>query len=266
LRIRERQADGTTTTVATMSISRPNDLTLIYMEGEIDADGVSARMRWWKGAESVPAWQLSGSLTQPIPGTSYPGISFYASSSGSSYVDVYDFEHADFNEGSTPTYALTTSVVGSGTVTRTPDAGVYDESTVVTAEAVPAAGWSFTGWSGDLTGTTNPNTVTMDAAKTVTATFTEDSAVPPGNLAGSQSPAVTLTWDDDGGPYTVRRDTVIIASAVTAATYIDTAVTVGTYAYTVEGVGAESAPVSVTVAEGGVPPRRVLWNGVWIPT
>jgi uncharacterized repeat protein (TIGR02543 family) len=69
-------------------------------------------------------------------------------------------------------YTLTTSVVGSGTVTRNPDRATYASGTLVTLTAVPTAGWTFTGWSGDLSGTTNPTTITMNGNKTVTATFT----------------------------------------------------------------------------------------------
>jgi uncharacterized repeat protein (TIGR02543 family) len=43
--------------------------------------------------------------------------------------------------------------------------------TVVTLTASPAAGYVFTGWSGALSGTKNPSTVTMDADKKVTASF-----------------------------------------------------------------------------------------------
>ena len=42
----------------------------------------------------------------------------------------------------------------------------------MTLTATPAAGWTFAGWSGDLTGSTNPQTITIDANKVVTATFT----------------------------------------------------------------------------------------------
>jgi len=43
----------------------------------------------------------------------------------------------------------------------------------VTVTAVPAAGWQFDGWSGDLSGTANPTTITMNANKSVTANFSE---------------------------------------------------------------------------------------------
>jgi pectate lyase len=73
--------------------------------------------------------------------------------------------------GSGP-FTLTTNVVGSGTVTRNPNAASYAAGTVVTLTATPAAGSVFSGWSGDLSGGANPNTITMNANHTVTATFT----------------------------------------------------------------------------------------------
>ena len=69
---------------------------------------------------------------------------------------------------------------GSGTVTSSP-AGIscpgtcganFNQGSQVTLTATPNAGSTFTGWTGDCTGTTNPCQVTVDAAKNVTATFT----------------------------------------------------------------------------------------------
>ncbi len=72
-------------------------------------------------------------------------------------------------------FALTTSIApaASGSValdTEMPAEG-YEEGTVVTATAVPADGWMFSGWSGDVTGNQNPTTVTMDAHKNIVANF-----------------------------------------------------------------------------------------------
>jgi uncharacterized repeat protein (TIGR02543 family) len=69
------------------------------------------------------------------------------------------------------TYTLTTSVVGNGSITRD-NPGPYHYGDVVQLTAVPDPGWSFSGWSGDLGGSLNPAIITIDANKTVTATFT----------------------------------------------------------------------------------------------
>ena len=72
---------------------------------------------------------------------------------------------------------LTVTKTGSGTVTG-PGIGCgsdctesYVQGTVVVLSATPASGYAFTGWSGACTGT-DVCTVTMDAAKSVKATFT----------------------------------------------------------------------------------------------
>jgi hypothetical protein len=70
---------------------------------------------------------------------------------------------------------------GSGTVTSNP-AGIncgttcsatYDEGTLVTLSASPDSNSTFTGWSGAGCSGTGTCQVTMDAAKSVTATFTK---------------------------------------------------------------------------------------------
>ena len=69
------------------------------------------------------------------------------------------------------TYTLTVNVSGSGSVARNPGQISYAHGTSVQLMATPATGWHFVGWSGDLAGSTNPATITMDASKTVTATY-----------------------------------------------------------------------------------------------
>ncbi len=68
-------------------------------------------------------------------------------------------------------YILTASTNGSGNVSLNPAGGTYAAGTVVTVTANPAPGWQFSGWSGDLIGSTNPTTITMNSNKSITATF-----------------------------------------------------------------------------------------------
>jgi len=52
--------------------------------------------------------------------------------------------------------------------------GSYEEGSTVQLTAMSIAGWTFSNWEGDLSGTANPQTITMDSDKTVTAVFDED--------------------------------------------------------------------------------------------
>jgi hypothetical protein len=65
----------------------------------------------------------------------------------------------------------TTTVGGGGTISLDPPGGTYPLGTPVTVTATPNPGVRFGGWSGDLTGTANPQVLTVDADKSVTATF-----------------------------------------------------------------------------------------------
>jgi len=60
---------------------------------------------------------------------------------------------------------------GGGNVTRVPDETNYACGTSVAVAATANPGYTFAGWSGDLSGTTTPGILTMDGPKTVTATF-----------------------------------------------------------------------------------------------
>lgn len=73
--------------------------------------------------------------------------------------------------GSLATHSLTVNTAGSGEVELNSPGGIYNAGTVVTLTAKPATGFQFSGWSGDLSGVTNPATITMNADKTVAATF-----------------------------------------------------------------------------------------------
>lgn len=75
------------------------------------------------------------------------------------------------NFSAAPTYQLTTSINGIGSVTLSPSGGNYAENTVVTVTANTVLGSIFTGWSGHLNGTNAVQTITMTGNKNVTAAF-----------------------------------------------------------------------------------------------
>ncbi len=70
-------------------------------------------------------------------------------------------------------YTLTTQVTGQGTVY--PSGGSYVSGSIVQLRAIPSAGWSFDHWAGDITGTNNPKTITMNANITAVAVFVSSS-------------------------------------------------------------------------------------------
>lgn len=111
------------------------------------------------------------------------------------------------------TRALQVALVGSGSVTKSPDKATYACGEEVDLTAVPASGWKFEGWTGDLSGTDPQTSLIMDASKLVTATFVPDlkyiltlnkvgngtvAADPPGP-AYSQDTQVQLTATADLG-------------------------------------------------------------------
>lgn len=82
---------------------------------------------------------------------------------------------------------------GSGSVSSEPDATNFVAGTVVMLTANSKAGSFFAGWSGAVTGNSNPAPLLIDADKTVTSTFT---SAPTDNVNVKQSGASwTVTHD-----------------------------------------------------------------------
>jgi len=60
---------------------------------------------------------------------------------------------------------------GSVTTNPNPTNGTFDHGSMIELTATPSSGYQFDRWSGDVSGTSNPINITMDADKNVTATF-----------------------------------------------------------------------------------------------
>jgi uncharacterized repeat protein (TIGR02543 family) len=72
-------------------------------------------------------------------------------------------------------YTLTITSA-QGNVTKTPDKATYSYGEIVQLQATADHDWLFVNWTGDVTGATNPISVTMNGDKTITANFTRSGA------------------------------------------------------------------------------------------
>lgn len=69
------------------------------------------------------------------------------------------------------TSALTVFTRGGGRVMQPADDGIYGAGTTVELTAIPLPGWTFSGWSGALTGAEPSRSLLMNSNKVVTARF-----------------------------------------------------------------------------------------------
>jgi hypothetical protein len=95
----------------------------------------------------------------------------------------------------TTQYLLSTAVSpsGGGTIAASPSStdGYYTAGTSVQLTASAGTGYQFSAWSGALSGTTNPQTLSMSAARSVTATF----AAPSGITIATNPAGLAITVD-----------------------------------------------------------------------
>lgn len=116
-----------------------------------------------------------GSIVQltPTPNLGYSFVSWTGDAFGTSNPLSVTM---DANKTITATFELNTYTLNvsalNGSVVKTPSQATYNHGSSVQLEATPATGFTFTSWSGDATGTTNPLTVNMTSNKNITANFT----------------------------------------------------------------------------------------------
>jgi hypothetical protein len=133
-------------------------------------------------------WSDSGQQTHTIT----------ASSSGATYTASF-----------TAQYLLSVSALPSteGVVTENPISsdlsGYYSIGTSVSLGASPNDGYAFSSWGGDLSGSANPQSVSITAPMAVTANFVAGLAAPAGpvpvNLAAGVSLGTGLSWSASTG-------------------------------------------------------------------
>ncbi len=152
---------------------------------------------------------LSTVTLTAVPDSGYIFVGWSGDLSGSGLTDSLVMTQ-DYNVTATfqARFALATTTVGNGSVVLLPAGGVYDSSVVVTLTATPGAGYAFAGWSGDLSGSANPDSVTMDSDKNVTALFVPQYSVMLDTIGGGG-----LTLSPSGGIYDSSTTVVVTATA-----------------------------------------------------
>jgi hypothetical protein len=172
------------------------------------------------------------------------------------------------------TLSVSKSGTGSGTVTSDP-AGIncgstcgadFPGGTSVTLTATPGTGATFTGWSGGGCSGTGTCTVTMDAAKSVEATFTLNSYLLSVAKAGSadgtvsSSPGGISCGGDCSESYAHGTSVTLTATPAAGATFKEWrgACTGATCSLTVTGVTTVTAVFSKVFTDATLTPRTTL--------
>jgi uncharacterized repeat protein (TIGR02543 family) len=114
-------------------------------------------------------------ILTPLPNTGYTfsgwsGDCTNSSGTCSLTMNANKSVTANFSNGPATTYTLTTSVSGSGTISG--NTSPYASGATAVLTAVPNTGYTFSGWSGDCTNSSGTCSLTMNANKSVTASFT----------------------------------------------------------------------------------------------
>ncbi len=137
---------------------------------QVNAPGNTATHALLSGSDAIDTGNDAVCAADPVFGLDQRGVARPQPAGGHCDIGAYELVQ----------YTLTVNTVGNGTVTLVPPGGpggMYPTGTVVQLTANPASGWTFSGWSGDFSGSTNPASITMDGNKTVTATFVQQTGV-----------------------------------------------------------------------------------------
>jgi lysozyme len=138
--------------------------------------GIDGRYRLWIAGYTASAQPNTGgwdswSFWQYADNGSVPGIEGHSVD-----LDWFNGNEESLSQyviggAASTTYNLLSAVMGNGLLGVEPQKTSFASGSTVTLTARPAAGWTFAGWGGSVSGTANPLALTMDGDKSVVATF-----------------------------------------------------------------------------------------------
>lgn len=125
------------------------------------------------------------------------------------------------DDNSISTHRITTSVSPDDSGTILPQSADFENDKLIDLAAIPADGWEFKQWQGDVTGTENPMKISVDGAKNIMAIFKRKSFYLADNGITILAPdaAIGDTGVVNGVTYTKRsRDQITVDNAATTCT------------------------------------------------
>ncbi|HPC17179.1 MAG TPA: carboxypeptidase regulatory-like domain-containing protein [Candidatus Hydrogenedentes bacterium] len=148
-----------------------------------------------EGTHTYPVYTQVALSATPAPGWRFDHWEGDLNAAGGLVMDSNKLVRAVFVEQVTLTLAKT----GEGSTYPELGTHVYDAGSYVYLSAMPANGWRFDHWEGDLTGNNNPVMVIMDVSKTITAVFVQQHAVTVRVIGGGATDPQVGTYIVDAG-------------------------------------------------------------------
>ena len=172
--------------------------------------------------------------TTPSSGSVFAGWSGACSGTGNCVVTMDSDKSVTATFNAEYQLTITSSPPAGGTVTTSPMgdqsgitcpsvvgvvcAGYYSSGTLVTLTASCNSGYTFSSWSGDLSGTTNPISVTMNGTKNIVANFTQNQYTLTVNIVPS-SVAGSVSRNPDKATYVYGDQVTLTATAASGYTF-----------------------------------------------
>ncbi len=154
--------------------------------------------------------EVTANATGLNPGTYTATITATGTGGGTNYTAATLCINLTIQQKNQPSnYNLVVTSNGTGSVSKSPDQATYVNGSNVILTAIPGEGQQFAGWSGDVGGTTNPLTITMNADKAVSATFVQASQY---NLAVSANGNGSVDINPNQTTYTSGSNVILTAT------------------------------------------------------
>jgi uncharacterized repeat protein (TIGR02543 family) len=168
-------------------------------------DDIRYRFKVWKSSQPEPnSWTMEGVVSDE---DAFAGGS---AALVAHHVDV-SFGNITVEPLNATRYSLDVSTSGNGAIMQSPNKLDYGDGEDVTLTAVPADGWRFTGWGGDLAGTNNPFVLNVDQDYEVVANFEQVFDLSTSTIGQG---SITINPNAAGGEYNAGQSVTLTAVPV----------------------------------------------------